>query len=91
MDGFGCFFLIKNLEFDSLWLFLALSFVGAGFMLFFIFFVIKPLFMDEFGSFFGLINQEFNSLWLSLALSFVGVGLMLFLIFCYKTFIYGWI
>ncbi len=37
MYGFGCFFRVNNLEFDSLWLSLALSFVGAGLMLFLIF------------------------------------------------------
>ena len=37
MDEFGCFFRVNNIEFDSMWLSLALSFVWAGLMLFLIF------------------------------------------------------
>ena len=36
MDGFGYFFRVINLKFDSLWLPLSPSFVGAGLMLFFV-------------------------------------------------------
>ena len=37
MDEFGSFFGLINQEFNSLWLSLALSFVGVGLMLFLIF------------------------------------------------------
>ena len=41
VDRFGCFFREINLEFDSLWLSLAPSIIGAGLMLFLSFFLYK--------------------------------------------------
>ncbi len=49
MDGFGYFFRVNNLEYDSLWLSLAISFVGAGLMLFLIFFVLNLYLWMNFG------------------------------------------
>ena len=67
MDEFGCFFRVNNLEYDSLWLSLALSFVRAGLMLFLIFFVLNLYSWMNFGCFFRVINLEFYSLMSSLA------------------------
>ena len=81
MDIFGCFSREINLEFDSLWLSLAPSIIGAGLMLFLKFFGINLKFFRY------LKFQVQKSLVLvSLKLSFTGAGFMLSLTFLNKIY-----
>ena len=56
---------VINLVFDLLWLSMALSFAGAGLMLFLIFGIISLFYLCKliFGCFFRVINLEFDYLW----------------------------